>query len=52
MAVQCTLVRQESQEVNCEVKVRQNTPFILPVFIHLFKEYSFIMPDTHFLPFQ
>jgi len=35
MAIQCTLVHQEAQEVNCEVKVRQNTTFILPSsFIH------------------
>ena len=52
MAIQCTLVHQEAQEVNCEVKVRQNTTFILPFFIHSFTEHSFIMPDTHFLPFQ
>jgi hypothetical protein len=56
MAIQCILVHQEAQEVNCEVKVRQNTPFIppppTPTFIQSFKESSFIMPDAHFLPFQ
>jgi hypothetical protein len=50
MAIQCTLVHQEAQLVKCEVNARQqNTPFILPFFIHSFMERS-VYNARHSLP--
>lgn len=49
MARQCRLVHHEAQEVNCEVKVRQNTTFILP-FIHSFIHGMFVYNARHSLP--